>query len=200
MAKASGPRSSDELREEAHALVNSVEDYAIFVLDAHGVVHSWNEGARKIKGYEESEIIGQSFTRFYTDEDRAAGKPQRLLSEAAQHGRACDQGWRVRKDGRRFWAEVAITALRNGEGPVRGFLKVTRDVTERREAEEKVQRSEQQKRLLLDSIKDYAIFMLDREGRITSWNAGAERTKGYHADEVIGRHIALFYTPDDVQQ
>jgi PAS domain S-box-containing protein len=197
---AAGPQSRplDELREEARALFNGVEDYAIFTLDTEGHVLSWNAGARKIKGYEEQEIVGDSFTRFYTAEDRAAGKPHRLLCEAADHGRVEDEGWRVRKDGSRFWADVVLTALRDDAGELRGFLKVTRDVTLRRESEESLRLREQRVRMLLEGIRDYAIFMLDRDGHIISWNQGAERTQGYRAEEALGRHISLFFTAEDL--
>ena len=200
MSEGKEPRGLAELREEARALLNSIEDYAIFMLGADGTVLTWNAGARRFKGYEEHEIVGKSFELFYPQADREAGKPQRLLREAREHGRVEDEGWRIRKDGTRFWADVVITAIRGPDSELRGYLKVTRDLTARRASEERVRLSEQNLRLLLGSIKDYAIFMLDPHGRITSWNAGAERTKGYRADEVIGRHISMFYPPVDVQQ
>src|SRR5690348_16521082 len=124
------PGAQDAIR----ALVDSVRDYAIFMLDPHGHVMSWNAGARAIKGYEASEIIGQSFTRFYPPEDIAAGKPQRLLAEAVAEGRVEDEGWRVRKDGTRIWSDVVITALHDPDGSLIGFTKVTRDLTEKRQA------------------------------------------------------------------
>jgi PAS domain S-box-containing protein len=192
-------RELHELREEARALLNSIEDYAIFLLGADGTVLTWNAGARRYTGYEENEIVGRSFEVFYSEDDRKAGLPQRLLGEARDHGRVENEGWRFRKDGTRFWADVIMTALRGDDGELRGFLIVTRDLTGR-EAERRTRLSEQSLRMLLASIKDYAIFMLDPAGRIISWNAGAERTKGYRADEVIGRHIAMFYPPIDVQR
>ena len=177
------------------ALVSSVRDYAIFLLDATGHVVTWNAGAEAAKGYRAEEIVGRHFSSFYTPEDRAAGLPGRLLSIAAREGRVESLGWRVRKDGTRFWADVVITAVRTPDGALDGFVKVTRDLSEQRAAEEELRQSEERLRLLIASVRDYAIFLLDPEGRIQSWNPGAELIKGYRADEVVGRHIELFYTP-----
>jgi PAS domain S-box-containing protein len=186
-----------EAKRESLALVESVRDYAIFLLDLEGRVRSWNAGAKLIKQYDREDILGQHISRFYTEEDRAAGRPAQLLSTAAREGRVEDEGWRVRKDGSRFWADVVVTAIRGDDDTVVGFLKVTRDLTERRAAEDGVRRSEQQFRLLVDSVEDYAIFMLDRQGRILTWNAGAERLKGYTASEAIGHGFEMFYTAED---
>jgi PAS domain S-box-containing protein len=183
---------------EIRALTDSIREYAIFLLDPLGIVLTWNTGAQEIKGYAPAEIIGQSFVRFYPQEDRAAGRPQALLAEAARNGHSEQEGWRLRKDGSRFWADVVISALRDGNGALIGYVKVTRDLTERRLAEENLRQSEERARLTVASVKDYAIFMLDPEGRIASWNSGAELTKGYRADEAIGRHSSLFYTPEDL--
>jgi len=122
-------------------LVEAVQDYAIFLLDPHGRVSTWNMGARRIKGYEASEIIGSHFSRFYPPEDIASGKPPRELEIALKEGRVQDEGWRLRKDGSRFWANVTITALRDGEGKLVGFAKVTRDATERMKANEALRKS-----------------------------------------------------------
>jgi PAS domain S-box-containing protein len=186
-----------EAKRESLALVESVRDYAIFLLDIEGRVRSWNAGAKLIKQYDREDILGQHISRFYTEEDRAAGRPAQLLSTAAREGRVEDEGWRVRKDGSRFWADVVVTAIRDDDDTVVGFLKVTRDLTERKAAEDRVHRSEQQFRLLVDSVEDYAIFMLDRQGRIVTWNAGAERLKGYTASEAIGHGFEMFYTAED---
>jgi PAS domain S-box-containing protein len=180
------------------AFVQEVKDYSIFMLDPEGRVLTWNEGARAIKGYTAAEIVGQSYTSFYTEEDRARGKPQLLLRKAIAEGRVEDEGWRVRKDGSRFWADVVITAIHREDGRLRGFVKVTRDLTERRQADELLRQSEERLRLLVESVRDYAIFMLDSEGRIATWNAGAEHIKGYRADEVIGKHFSIFYPPEDL--
>ena len=180
-------------------LVEGTRDYAIFLLDLEGRVRSWNAGAQRIKGYAAGDILGQHFSRFYPPEAVARRWPQHELAMAREQGRFEDEGWRVRKDGSRFWANVVITALRDDGGAVRGFSKITRDLTERRRAEESLRHSEERFRLLVDAVKDYAIFMLDPEGRVMSWNAGAERIKGYAAREIIGRHFSVFY-PEEARR
>ncbi len=182
--------------EPLKLLVESVQEYAIFLLDRGGHIVTWNPGAERIKGYSAPEILGQHFSVFYPKEALDRGWPQRELELASKEGRVEDEGWRVRKDGRLFWAGVAITALRDGRGEVRGFAKITRDLTERRRQEELLRQSEERFRLLIEAVRDYAIFMLDTQGRVASWNAGAERIKGYRADEVIGEHFRVFYTAD----
>ncbi len=189
-----------ETPETFRLLVEGVQDYAIFMLDGAGRVSTWNSGAERIKGYRAEEIVGQHFSRFYPPEAIAEGKPARLLAIAARDGRVEDEGWRMRKDGTRFWADVILTALRDSEGAVVGFAKVTRDLTERKEAQDALHRSEQTFQLLVESVRDYAIFMLDPDGRIASWNAAAERIKGYSAQEIIGEHFSIFYPPEDVAQ
>ncbi|HEX8435521.1 PAS domain-containing sensor histidine kinase [Archangium sp.] len=179
-------------------LIDSVQDYAIFTLDPHGHISSWNAGAERIKGYRAEEILGQHFSRFYPPEDVARGKPQSGLQAAAREGRFEDEGWRVRKDGTLFWANVVITALHDEKGQVSGFGKVTRDLTTRKQAEEGLRQSEERFRLLVESVKDYAIFMLDLDGRVVTWNAGAERIKGYRTEEILGQHFSHFYPPEDV--
>ena len=182
-----------------HLFVDNVQDYAIFMLDVEGRIITWNAGAKRIKGYDSSEIVGSSFARFYPEEDIRAGKPQRMLHIASTDGRVRDEGWRVRKDGSRFWADVTITAVRDESGKLVGFGKVTRDLTERRNAEIALQRSEQRSRLFVEAVQDYAIFMLDPEGYVSTWNVGAERIKGYKASEIIGQHFSKFYPDEDVK-
>src|SRR2546427_3999184 len=152
------PRESSETFRQ---LVDDVQDVAIFMLDGAGRVSTWNTGAQRIKGYRAEEIVGQHFSRFHPPEAVAAGKPARLLALAAREGRAEDEGWRVRKDGSRFWANVTITALRDSDGAVIGFAKVTRDMTERKTVEDALRQSEETFQLLTDSVQDYATFMLD---------------------------------------
>ncbi len=190
--------STDILRmaSEAFAVLREVKDYAIYVIDPEGRVLTWNKGAEAIKGYRAEEIIGHSFARFFTDEDRARGRPAALLSRATADGRVEDETWRIRKDGSSFWADVVITAVHDPGGRLSGFVKVTRDLTERRHAQEMLRQSEERFRLLVDSVKDHAIFMLDPDGLVATWNAGAERIKGYRASEVLGVHFSLFYPPE----
>jgi PAS domain S-box-containing protein len=179
-------------------LIRSVVDYAIFMLDLEGKVVSWNPGAERAKGYTAEEIIGEHFSRFYTEEERAADVPQNALKVAAETGRFATEGWRVRKDGSRFWAMVVIDPIRQN-GELIGFAKVTRDMTEHRAAQLAMLESERRFRLLVQGVTDYAIFMLDPEGRVTSWNAGAERIKGYTVSEIVGQHFSTFYTPGDAE-
>jgi PAS domain S-box-containing protein len=175
-------------------LVESVKDYGIFILDPGGHITTWNEGAQRIKGYSAAEIIGKHFSIFYPAEDVAAGKCERELAIALEEGRFEEEGWRLRKDGTRFWANVTITALRLEGGEHIGFAKVTRDLTERKAAEAEARRF----RLLVESVRDYGIFILDPTGHVVTWNAGAERLKGYVATEIVGKHFSVFYPAADV--
>ena len=178
-------------------LVEAITDYAIYMLDPLGRVTSWNPGAKRFKGYEAEEIIGQHFSTFYTEAERAQNVPASVLEEAARTGRVEREGWRVRKDGTQFWAHVIIDAIRSPEGALVGFAKITRDLTERRAAQAKLRESQEQFRLLVQGVTDYAIYMLDVDGHVASWNAGAQRIKGYMPEEIIGRHFSSFYTEAD---
>jgi PAS domain S-box-containing protein len=178
-------------------LVEGIADYAIFLLDPEGCVRTWNAGAQRFKGYLAPEIIGQHFSRFYTEEDQREGLPKLALETARQDGRFEREGWRVRKDGSLFWAHVVIDAIRDDRGKLVGFGKITRDLTEQRNAQERLRRSEEQFTLLVQSVTDYAIFMLDPAGRVSSWNSGAQRIKGYAAEEILGQHFSRFYTDED---
>lgn len=190
----SGPNQTEPAR---HDLVDAISDYAIYMLDSQGCVTSWNTGARRLKGYAEAEILGQSFSAFFTPEDRAAGVPQDILDHAARDGRVEVEGWRQRKDGSRFWAQGTIHAVREPGGVLIGFAKVTRDMTERKAAQEALAASERQFRLLVSGVVDYAIFLLDPGGVVTNWNTGAQKIKGYAVDEIVGRHFSVFYTDED---
>jgi PAS domain S-box-containing protein len=189
--------ASDVGNDRFQLLIDSVTDYAIYMLDREGHVITWNPGAERFKGYRAGEILGEHFSRFYTDEDRSTRLPWKALATAASEGRFEAEGWRVRKDGTRFWASVVIDPVFDPGGEIIGFAKVTRDISDRREAERRLFESEQRFRLLVHGVRDYAIYMLDRDGRITNWNSGAAAIKGYSADEIIGEHFSRFYTPED---
>jgi PAS domain S-box-containing protein len=180
-------------------LVQSIVDYAIYMLDRQGRITSWNPGAERIKGFAAEEIVGKHFSTFYTGEDRKAGVPEKVLETARREGKFQGEGWRVRKDGSRFWASVVVDAIKNEKGELIGFAKITRDMTDKREAEESLLEVERRFRILVQGVTDYAIYMLDAEGRVTDWNAGAERIKGYSPGEIIGEHFSRFYTPDDLK-
>ncbi|HET9451235.1 MAG TPA: PAS domain-containing sensor histidine kinase, partial [Aggregicoccus sp.] len=192
-------KSAPQTTELLRLLIDSVQDYALLTLDPQGHIVSWNLGAQRIKGYSAEDIIGSHFSRFYPPEDLLAGKPKMELEVASRDGRFEDEGWRVRKDGTRFWANVIITALRDESGELRGFAKVTRDFTERKRADEALRQSEERFRLIVECVQDYAIFMLDPQGHIATWNRGAQRIKGYRAEEIIGSHFSRFYPEEEVR-
>lgn len=192
-ASASEPLGDGSLRE----LVEGVLDYAVYMLDPQGNVASWNSGAERFKGYTAAEIVGSHFSRFYAEEDRRSGLPARALDIALREGRFENEGWRVRKDGTRYWAHVVMDPIRAPDGTLLGFAKVTRDLSRRRAAEEELRRSQEEFRLLVQSVTDYGIYMLDPEGNVATWNAGAQRIKGYTQEEIVGQHFSRFYTEED---
>ena len=199
LAKLSGERAlpihtEGDIAERFRLLIESVKDYAIFILDPDGRVCTWNPGAERIKGYSPAEIIGKHFSIFYPPEVFPAEKCRLELEIAEHEGRFEEEGWRLRNDGSRFWANVTITALREPDGRLVGFAKVTQDLTLRRAAEEETRRF----RLLVESVKDYAIFILDPTGHVSTWNSGAQRIKGYTSDEIIGRHFSTFYPAEAI--
>jgi PAS domain S-box-containing protein len=179
-------------------LVEAVKDYGIFMLDPAGNVSSWNPGAAQIHGYKAEEVIGQHVSCFYTADDVAAGKPQRGLQIALEEGRFEEEGLRLRKGGATFWAIVTITGIHDSFGQHVGFANVTRDITERKQAEDLLRASEERLRLLVEGVQDYAIIMLDPTGKVATWNQAAERLTGYQAKEIIGQHFACLSTADDV--
>jgi PAS domain S-box-containing protein len=179
-------------------LVQSIVDYAIYMLDPKGIVTSWNAGAERIKGFQTEEIVGQHFSKFYTEEDRKAGMPEKVLETARREGKFAGEGWRVRKDGSRFWASVVVDRINDEQGKLIGFAKITRDMTEQREAARALLEAERRFRILIQGVTDYAIYMLDPEGRVTNWNSGAEKIKGYSPEEIMGQHFSRFYTPEEI--
>lgn len=193
------PQASAEL---FRLLVDSVADYAIFLLDPHGVILTWNVGAERIKGYKGPEIIGAHFSRFYLPEEIARNKPGRELEIAASEGRFEEEGWRLRKDGSRFWANVTIAAVRDAAGTLRGFAKVTRDFTRQRRAEEAVRKQAE----LLDLASDAILSRQWGDDTITYWNKGAERLYGWTSREALGlesHHLleTIFLKPlSDIRQ
>ncbi|MGE3260155.1 MAG: PAS domain S-box protein [Bacteriovoracia bacterium] len=187
-----------EPNEVFRLLVDAVEDYAIFALDTKGVILTWNLGAQRLKGYLPHEVIGRHFSVFYPKEDIDRRHPEFELKEATEKGKYEEEGWRVRKDGKLFWANVVITALKNEAGVLLGFGKVTRDLTAKKNAEAKLRESEERFRLMVEGISDYAIFMLDPKGNVATWNKGAERNKGYSESEILGEHFSKFYPQEDL--
>jgi PAS domain S-box-containing protein len=200
LADVAGPnRFQDSLTADGRyrLLVEEINDYAIYMLSPDGIVTSWNKGAQRFKGYTAGEIIGRHFSEFYTPEDRETGLPRRALDTAIRDGKFETEGWRVRKDGSRFWAYVVIDPIRASDGRLAGFAKITRDLTERRAAEDLLRASHEQFRLLVQGVTDYAIYMLTPAGEVSSWNPGSERIKGYVAEEVVGTNFRRFYTAED---
>ncbi|WP_207513864.1 sensor histidine kinase [Longitalea luteola] len=186
-------------------MISEVEDYAIFLLDVNGNILSWNKGAEKIKGYRADEIIGKSHQLFYPPEDRERKLPQQLLEEARKNGKAVHEGWRIRKNGDPFWGNITITAIHDDFGHVTGFLKLTKDLTEKKAADdryetllEQLRRSEERYHKMITEVQDYAILLLDVDGNIQNWNIGAELIKGYKANEIIGKSFKNFYTTEDI--
>ncbi|OZI25888.1 hypothetical protein CAL26_00535 [Bordetella genomosp. 9] len=193
----SSPLQSLSVERRIELMLRAIRDYAIYLLDKDGYIVNWNTGAERFKGYTADEIIGQHFSRFYTEEDRRDGLPQRALRIAAESGVYESEGWRVRKDGTRFWTSIVIDPVYDDNGELVGYAKVTRDISDKKRAQEALFAAEQRFRLLVQGVRDYAIFMLDEEGRVTNWNTGAQAIKGYTAHEIIGQHFSRFYTPED---
>jgi PAS domain S-box-containing protein len=206
-----GEKGGEGYKNTVDDIFGQVEDYAIMILDDHGIITSWNKGAERIKGYHASEILGKNYRIFYSKEDREKKLSERLLDEARRNGRTSYEGWRVRKDGSRFWGNMTLTALRDEHGKITRFLKITRDLTEKKESEdrlsnfyeeltvknEELKKSEQRYHKLISEVRDYAIILLDRDGLVMDWNLGAEKLKGYTPAEIIGKSFRLFYPKEE---
>lgn len=190
------PQSLEESRR-TQLLVNSMTDYAIYMLDADGRVASWNTGAEHCTGYSSEEVLGRHFSTLYTPEDSLAGVPDQSLKTAEREGHFQAEGWRIKKDGSRFWAYEVIDPIYDEFGYLLGYAKVTRDITDRVAARDALRASENRFRLFMQSVVDYAIFMLDPEGYVANWNTGAQRIKGYSEQEIVGSHFSRFYSEED---
>jgi PAS domain S-box-containing protein len=192
-------RAATDLRieEPSGSAMRRPVDFAICLLDRGGMILSCNANCLRLTGYKAEEIIGRSVTELYSEEAISDGFPAEVLRKAAEDGAFQGEGWRVRKDGRRFWAHVSVEPIRDAQGEITGFHEITRDLTERWASEKSLRESQEQFRLLVQGVTDYAIYLLDREGYVSNWNPGAQRIKGYLPDEIIGRHFSLFYTEED---
>ncbi|HVJ51799.1 MAG TPA: PAS domain S-box protein [Aliidongia sp.] len=177
-------------------LLESLVDYAICMLDPDGLVVSWNAGAAHIDGYTESEILGSHFSVFFIESDREEGKPAEVLRIAKEAGSYTGEALRVRKDGSSYWAGILIRSIYEVEKHV-GFVRVVRDLTVQRQQDAALRESERRLRLFVESVTDYALYVIDPKGVVTSWNSGAERIKGYKAEEIIGQHFSIFFTSED---
>lgn len=200
--------------ERFQRMILEIEDYAVILLDKDGIIRDWNRGAEKIKLYSKREILGNHFRIFYLDEDQKTSLPEKLIKEANETGKASHEGWRVRKDGTKFWGSISITALHNPKGEIIGYSKVTRDLTEKKisydslkaTADElllrnhQLKQSEERYHKMVEEVQDYAIILLDIDGNILNWNNGAERIKGYKASEILGKNFRKFYSAEDLAQ
>lgn len=198
------PNNQEHLQEEPfkgdnlyYKMIEEIQDYAIILLDKNGFIQNWNKGAEKIKFYKEKDILGKHFSIFYLQEDLDNNLPAKLIEQAAKTGRANQEGWRKRKDGSKFWGSITITSVHDLDNNVIGFSKVTRDLTDKKQAEDNLKMSEERYYRMIAEVQDYAIILLNETGIIENWNAGAENIKGYKSNEAIGKRFDIFYTPED---
>jgi PAS domain S-box-containing protein len=195
-------RTEQELRRSEQyfrLMVDSVQDYGVFMLSTAGAVETWNQGAQRLKGYKAREAIGAPISRFFAPEENAKRTPERLIEQALLEGSATYEGWMLRKGGGRFWALVTLSAVEDEDGNVQGISNVARDLTERKKSEDAMRGSEERLRLLIDSVQDYGVFMLSPSGTVASWNPGAERMKRYRAEEIVGAPFSRFFLPEQVK-
>jgi len=186
-----------EIEQRFEDFANSARDFAFISLDLDNRVIGWNKGAEQLLGYTEAEILGRSGKLFFTPEDVIAGQADLELATAKARGRAEDERWHLRKDGSRFWASGVMTLLRENDGSVRGFAKVMRDQTPQRKGIDALRASEERFRLLVENVRDCALFSVDLNGNVSDWNPGAERIFGYSAQQVLGRSAPELFTADD---
>src|SRR3954467_7185422 len=195
-----GGAARQDVEQRLRLLLDSLTEHAVFLIDLSGTIASWNTGVQRLLGYEEAEFIGLPFAALFTPEDVAQGRPAHELERALATGRSDDKRQQVLGDGSRFHTDGIVTVMRDPDGSAIAFSKVMHDVTAQHEASEALRISEQQYRLLVESVSDHAIFMLDVAGRVVSWTPAAERLLGYSADEIIGQPLAVFFTPEDRQR
>jgi len=188
---------NDQFEQRFRLLVESLTDYAVFMIDLSGAMSSWNPGVRSLLGYDAEEFIGLPFAAIFTAEDVLRNQPGQELERARTTGRSDDKRIHVRKDGSRFPADGVVTAIRDEMGGVIAFSKVMHDVSAEHHASEALRQSEERYRLLVENVRDYAIFLLDAGGHVASWTLEAERIKGYTAEEIVGRHFRVFFTEED---
>lgn len=175
--------------------IESIKDFAVFIVDSNGIVLSWNYGAEKVLGYTPAETIGKSYSLFYQAREPEKLNIEHEMSTAKSEGRFEDEGWRVKKTGNTIWANSVLTPVLK-DGKLIGYTKVVQDLTHRKSLEDELRISETKARLFIEGVKDYAIFFLTPEGNITSWNQGAERLKGYKKEDILGKHFSIFYTEE----
>ena len=179
--------------------IEHTPDYAFILFDSENRVLRWNGAAEKAFGYTESEILGAPGSLFFVPEDRANGAVEEEFTTAQRDGKAEDERWHLRKDGSRFWSNGVMRPLYDATRQLKGFLKILRDLTTQKQAQEQLERSEEQLRLFVENVTDYALFQVDPHGLVTSWNTGAQRITGYAEGDILGRHLSLLCTQEDLE-
>jgi PAS domain S-box-containing protein len=177
-------------------LVESLNFYAVSMLDTEGKITKWNAGGERLTGFGAADVIGQTCTKFYSAADCAEGVPAATLAAAIRFGKFEAEGWQARKDGTWFWGHVAVLAIRDSSGKFNGYARIVRDLTEKRELEEQLKHTQQQLSFLIQNATERAVIPLDRAGHVNGWNAGAERLTGYSQEDAMGRHLSLFHLPE----